>query len=120
MPRMWDRIDFSTWECNSGKGWGDWCEGIKVIEANPGWQACRFLFQETFKNGIASMNYQKDRYFENDPQKPARFRAYSVRLFSEYDELHNIEGKIHLAQVGIRMIPADATQEQRFAAGCDM
>lgn len=114
-----ERIDFDYIKCDPGKAVNATCSGSHPIEADAGWQACRLLAQEYFKSSRAGWSSRKDRIVPNDTQQPPRFRAYQIDLWAQYGN-DNVTQKIVLKRVGIKMIPFEATKDERAREGCDL
>lgn len=114
-----DRIDLDKWECDVSAR--QCCNASRSFVADPGWQACSFLYTEYSKGGYSTtFNKNPTNWYTSDSEDPDRFRAYDVKIGACGATLDGTGAWIKLHRVGIRMIPASATNQERYAAGCDM
>ena len=116
----YDWIVYSRVECASN--WNQFCSGGFKLEAPAEWQVCNPLFTvEVQKNDGNYYVVPKDWYL-NDPEKPNRFRSYVFTVETRgsgkfYDQWGS---KIRLANVGLRLIGAGATNKDRIDNHCNM
>jgi hypothetical protein len=115
-----DLIHFSELKCDVN--WDQWCESDKTIEAPPGYQVCKALYSLHTEMGNTSKSATPTNWYTNDPENPDRFRA--IRFYIKAQGSGFVWDKwgsnITLLNVGIRVIRADANNQERYEAGCDM
>lgn len=119
--QIFDWIVYSWWECRVN--WDQTCRGTKTFEVPAGWQACKFLYIEQSRGGFdTTFQFGASNWYTNDPESPDRFRAYVATIgASGSGNIFNQQGAwIRLENVGVRLIPATATNQQRYEAGCHM
>lgn len=119
-PRAQDWIKYVYVKCDVR--WNEKCEGNYDIDAPAGWQACKPLFNVAGLQQGAGYEVRPGSWYTNDPESPDRFRRYSYHIWAKgsgnlFDQWGS---KVELTRVGIRIIPAAATNAQRYAEGCEM
>lgn len=117
--RTFDYIKYSYIECRVNPL--QVCAGTEVIDVpNAYWQICTSIFQVTANAGDTTPpSWAADKWFKSDPIEPAGFRRYGVTIGAR-GKWPNTGAVMRLENVGVRVIPADANQAERFAAGCDI
>jgi hypothetical protein len=118
--KTYDWMRYNWLKCDAK--WNGSCEGTVLLEAPQGWQACRLLYRIGEVNGGAAFSTVQTSWYTNDPESPDRFRAFSIHLVARgggnpFDQ----KGvSVRLENVGIRLLPANATNADRYAEGCEM
>jgi hypothetical protein len=119
-PRTIDWVKYTYISCDVN--WDQHCSATYVIDAPAGWQACRALYGVGTQMNRANYSVTPTSWYTNDPESPDRFRAYSFYISAEgsgniFDRWGS---NMTLNGVGLRLIPADATNNDRYSAGCEM
>lgn len=115
-------IIWKSIECDVAWNGGS-CTTTKDLEAPVGWQACAVVYNLAHEGGFAtSKKFTPDHWYTNDPESPDRFRRYKVHVSASGSGsiFNQVGARIRLENVGIDIIPANADNAARFAAGCDM
>ena len=115
-----DWIAYNWIKCEAD--WNQHCEGDHLVEAPSGWQACKSIFTVGHSGRQTSYSVTPVNWYTNDPESPDRFRAYNYHVMARgsHSLIDRWGTNITLNNVGIRVIRADATNYDRYAAGCEM
>lgn len=120
--QIYDWVAFSWIKCDVD--WGHSCSGSYLLDASKqGWQACSFLGTQVSKGGWnSSYRDTPTNWYTADPENPDRFRAYHFNISAAGSPYpwHQVGGWIELRNVGVRLIPAWATNYHRYSAQCEM
>lgn len=114
-----DYIVYEYIKCQAN--WNERCEGNNDIVAPAGWQACKALFS-VGQSQNAGYSFTPDGWYTNDLESPDRFRSYHIFLYAYGSGriLDQWGANLDLYNVGLKLIRADATNGDRYAAGCEM
>lgn len=125
-----DIIFYSLYECRVD--WQHYCDGSDIMflqNANhlpdDAWQACKPLFDIAENTGAtAGPSFPASKWFTIDPVLPASFRAYTLRIHANGNNLPPLFNEsrgavISLRNVGIRLIPAGSSLHDRLKAECE-
>ena len=118
-------ILYESVSCESD--WDQYCDTQNTIklEAPANWQACKPIYSVGPQGGDRGFQFWATSWYSGDTQRPSRFRAYIVRLWSmgsglPKDPKDKWGSNIQLRDVGLLIIPADADNAARHKAGCEM
>ncbi len=102
--------------------WDDSCEGNHDLKAPANWQACLPLYQVANSDSNSGYSIDATDWYTNDPESPDRFRSFhlNIRGSGSHNPFDKVGFEIKLVNVGLRVIPATATNADRYAAGCMM
>ena len=120
-PFIWRWIKWSSYQCDAA--WDQSCSGSETIEAPTGWQACRIIYTLAYEGGHRTIKeFSAEGWYADDRQSPDRFRHYRVSISASGSgvSFDQAGAKIRLENVGMDLIPADADNAGRYAAGCHM
>lgn len=97
------------------------CKATFRFEAPAGWQACKPLGSVTSNIG-GGYSWTPISFYTNDPESPDRFRGYQLYITAagSGNPLDQTGGNIRVRPVGLYVIEAEATNEERYIAGCEM
>ena len=99
------------------------CDGHYTLNAPAGWQVCNSFYTEVDHRGPdAWFNRDPINFYPNDPERPARFRAVNVFIHAACSH-HPFGGDSsyeRVEQVGLDLIPASASDYDRYFEGCWM
>lgn len=115
-----DYILWSSLECDVK--WDQSCSASKLLDAPPGWQVCKVLYTVSNNRGKTELKVEPAEYYTNDPEDPDRFRAYTVAMSAKGNgnRFNRRSANLTLTQVGIRIIPAEYTNQDRYRLGCTL
>jgi hypothetical protein len=104
--------------------WDQYCDSGNTIklEAPANWQVCKPMYSVVAEGGDRNFAFWATSWYSDDRQRPRRFRAYILRVWSNGSGFpRNKWGShIQLKDVGLSLIPADADNDARRKAGCDL
>ena len=104
--------------------WDQYCDSRNTIklEAPANWQVCKPIYSVVSQGGDRNFSFWAASWYSNDTQRPSRFRAYILRLWSNGSGLPMDKwgSNIQLKDVGLSIIPANADNNARRKAGCDL
>ena len=115
------RIHYTDLTCDSA--WNERCEDSNALDAPAGTQVCNVFYSVTYEGGYdTEIRTTPGSWYENDPESPDRFRRVEIymRAGGSRNVLDRVGARITLSDVGITVIPASASNSERFAAGCAM
>lgn len=125
-----DIVFYSLYECRVD--WQHYCDGNDIMFLpnaknlpDEAWQACKPLFAIAENTGAtAGPGFAASKWFAIDPVLPASFRAYTLRIHANGNNLPPIfrESRgavISLRNVGIRLIPSNSSLRDRLKAECE-
>jgi hypothetical protein len=104
--------------------WDQYCDSRNTIklEAPANWQVCKPIYTVVAQGGDRNFSFWATSWYANDTQRPSRFKAYIFRLWSNGSGFPKDKWASHiqLKDVGLSIIPADADNDVRRKAGCDL
>lgn len=103
--------------------WNRRCEGEYTITAWPDWQVCKALYDVKQQGGHDAWFSQDPKdWYTYDPESPDRFRSirFQIHAFGSGNPFNQVGSRMWVTDVGILMIPAQATNFERYATGCSM
>lgn len=104
--------------------WDQYCDSRSSIklEAPANWQVCKPIYSVVSQEGDRNFSFWATSWYADDTQRPSRFRAYILRLWSNGSGFPRDKwgSHIQLKDVGLSIIPADADNDVRRKAGCDL
>jgi hypothetical protein len=104
--------------------WDQYCDSWNTIklEAPANWQVCKPMYSVVSQEGDRNFAFWATSWYSDDTQRPRRFRAYILRLWSNGSGFPRDKwgSNIHLKDVGLSLIPATADNDARRKAGCDL
>lgn len=115
---------YKSIECNVD--WHHYCDANEPVDSFVGWQICRAFFTVAKQDGRTSgPSLTAEKWFTVDPVTPRSFSRYMVKFHAEGNNLPPITGAakgaiLRLENVGLVLIPAQASYADRYAAGCDV
>ena len=104
--------------------WDQYCDSGNTIkfEAPANWQVCKPIYSVVSQGGDHNVAFWATSWYSDEKQSPRRFRAYILRLWSNGSGSPRDKwgSHIELKDVGILIIPADADNDARRKAGCEL
>jgi hypothetical protein len=104
--------------------WDQYCDSRNTIklEAPANWQVCKPIYSVVSQEGDRNVSFWATSWYSNDTQRPSRFRAYILRIWSNGSGFPRDRwgSHIQLKDVGLSIIPADADNDARRKVGCDL
>jgi hypothetical protein len=120
--RAQNYVLYSFIQCDAG--WDQKCENHYDFKAPPGWQACDLIFSSSAQHGHQSTwSKAAGDWYTNDPESPDRYRtiAFGLASWGNRDPIFNPTGAvIRFDNIGIKILPANANNFERYAEGCMM
>lgn len=118
--QIWNKIIYSRITCDVN--WNQYCEHKETFVAPAGWQICKPLYKVEANMNRTSHRWTPGNWYTNDPESPDRYRSLDFYMGADGSgNLFNQWGsKISLLDVGYSMIPASATNDDRYECGCNM
>ncbi|TBA03106.1 hypothetical protein [Rhizobium ruizarguesonis] len=121
-------LDYTVYEyieCNVD--WLHYCDANDPVDSFEGWQICRAFFTVAKQDGKTSgPSLTAEKWFTVDPVTPRSFSRYMLKFHAEGNGRPPILGEdskgaiLRLENVGLVLIPAQASYADRYAAGCDV
>lgn len=105
--------------CTSGQG-NPRCQMPTLVKAKEGFQACSPLYEFVSRNNKSGVSISASDRYLNDPEKPSRFRSFVIEPWAHGDPWPGAGSNVSIKNVGLTMIPAEATNKDRFECGCMM
>jgi hypothetical protein len=115
-----DYILYNWIKCDAK--WNERCNGAYDFNAPAGWQVCKILFSIASAAGEWGYNYTAKNFDQTPAPKPPKFYSYHFTLYSKgsgniFDQKG---GWVQFNNVGLRIIPQSADNNDRVAMGCEM
>ncbi len=104
--------------------WNQYCDTHNTIklEAPANWQICKPLYSVVSKEGDTNVHFWATSWYPDDTQRPRRFRAYTLRVWSNGSgaPTNKWGSQVQLKDIGISIIPGEADNAARRKAGCEL
>lgn len=115
-----NNIEYEWIECYVS--WDQACEGDVLIQAPVGFQICKALYTVANRSGNSNYSVSPRSWYTNDPESPDRYRAvnFHVDAAGDYFFFDRKHAHMKLKNVGVSVISASATNEDRYFLGCDI
>ena len=115
-------IIYESVSCESE--WDQFCDSQNTIklEAPANWQVCKPIYSVVSQGGDHNFAFWATSWYPDDKERPRRFRAYILRLWSNGSGFPKDRwgSHIQLKDVGLSLIPADADNVARRKVGCEL
>jgi hypothetical protein len=114
-------IVFSNWDCDAA--WDQRCESEQTIEAWSGWQVCQAVYRVIQQGGHdAWISVSPTNWYVGDAESPDRYRAVRLQIhaFGNSNPFDRRGSRMWVGDIGITMIPAEASNFDRYRSGCSM
>ena len=124
-PGSTDLVPYIAYESLTCEAeWDQYCDtrGTLKIEAPANWQVCKPTYNVGSQGGDRGFDFWATSWYPDDKQRPSRFRAFIVRVWANGSGFPKDKwgSNIQLKDIGILMIPADADNDARRKAGCEL
>mgnify|MGYP001575266988 CR=1 FL=1 len=102
--------------------WRHHCEASYKLEAPAGWQACKRLYTIQGELGNRKFSFTPTDWYTGDSENPDRFRSFTLYMFVQgsTNPIDRWGSNLKLGNVGLKIIPAESTNKDRFDLGCEM
>ena len=102
--------------------WDEHCSGEYDFSAPPGYQACKPAYIIASTNNSQGFSFTPSDWYASDSEKPPRFRAYLFHIEANGSGvfINKWGSNITLNNVGLRVIPANANNFDRYSTGCEL
>lgn len=102
---------------NSGGGHEDDCHLEYFLKLEPGWQACKLLYDKRQRRH-GKLTIEPTFWTEDDIISPPRFAGYKIKIEGHGDEMNS--SYVYLSNVRILALRDDMMNDQRERYGCEM